>query len=338
MKKSALEYAFENIPLPFCVISISLHGIGIFLLTSLKTRRNQDVIILNLSIAELIMSCCEMAQNILHHVYPVSSLAVSYLTVAQCTLFVFTSFLIMIVLTLDRFLETFLNLKYVCYINKTTTRRCLFVCWLSGWTCGSVLLPLRYYHDKNIATVIFKYIFPITEGIFLITAAACYSYIYAKFRKLNYQPFQGKPEFYGHQARTKYRKKKFFPPFLIMISFVLFVVLPDIANLLLFYVFKNGITLHSNILSTFYVLGFICDAVIYVFLQKHVRKQFYRIFRMKIVPITSDISLRNNNRLPKSSETHQRPAILSYTEDDKVRNSRRKASLGSHNEFYIYTE
>lgn len=329
MGKTTTEYVFENLPLPFYVISITLHGIGIFLLRSLRTRKNQDSIILNLSVAETIMSCCELTQNVLQRFYPVSSDPVSYLTIAQCTLFVLPSFLIMTVLTLDRFFETYLNLKYVCYFNKNTTRYFLSACWLSGFVCASVLLTLRY-RNVNTATVIFKYIFPVTEGIFLMTAIVSYSYIYTKFRKVHHQPCHSRLEFYGHQARTKYRmRRNFFPPFLIVLSFVLFVILPDITNLMLFYVFNVGTTLHSNILLTFYVLGFICDAVIYIFLQNHIRRQFYKMFRAKTAPdmVTPTSSARSSLR----STLYNRTKV----DNGVPKKSRKRRTLGLQNETFV---
>lgn len=54
----------ENIPLVFYSIAVILHSLGIALLTKLKRKRHQDVIIMHLSVTELAMCILDILQNV----------------------------------------------------------------------------------------------------------------------------------------------------------------------------------------------------------------------------------------------------------------------------------
>ena len=271
MVRITLHTLFENIPVPLYLLSIMLHSIGIFLLLTLKHRRNQDIIIMNLSIAEISMSLCDFSQNILSRYHNVSAFHIKVLTITQCSLFVVPSFLIMIVLTVDRFLEVYLNIKYHTYVHKFKVKVSLSICWCAGMSIAILLLTLKF-RSINSAAIIFKFIFPSVEGMFLLVALVCYIYIFNKFKEMKKTPTV--PSI----VRKKLECARIFPPFLIILTFGMFVVAPDTVNLYLFYISEKGTNFHANILLLFYVLGFISDAVIYIFLQKSMRLHFLKTF------------------------------------------------------------
>ncbi|XP_057303557.1 uncharacterized protein LOC130640955 isoform X1 [Hydractinia symbiolongicarpus] len=271
--KSFVEHLFENLPIPLYGIAITLHCLGIYLLICLKhKRRNQDTVILNLSIAEIAMSLFDLTQNILSRGNSVTSTNIRYLTIAQCSFFVLPSFLIMILLTLDRFFEVYLNLQYFIYFNKKKTRILLALCWLTGLVCGIVLLSLKKFYEDT-STIIYKYIFPVTEGVFFVVAVVTYTYLYKKFRLVRRHPSTESVNRSTKATAPKsgLRGRNFFAPLLIIATFLIFVMVPDVTNLILFYILETGTNLHSNILLLFYAIGFTCDALIYIFLQKHIR-------------------------------------------------------------------
>ena len=276
------ETIFRYIPLPLYLMAIALHVFGCFIIiTKVKNRRNQDRIILNLSVAEICMACSDVTQNILMTMLPVHSKVIRYLTIIQCSMFVFPCFLIMITLTLDRFFEVFLNIRYSCFVTTLKMKQTLLICWCSGFMLAAVLVPLSIgtVHYQLIACVIYKYIFPITEGMFLVIAICSYAYIYNKFRQLNKLPGIKTLELKGEYRKIERRKRRVFAPFLIVLTFIGFVIIPDLANLMLFYVFKNGTNFHSNLLLICYALGFISDAVIYLFVQRHIKRHALRTLK-----------------------------------------------------------
>ena len=342
-----IDKFFQNLPLPLYVIAVALHSIGIYLLNLSKQKgRIQDYIMMNLAVAEIGMCCADFTQNILSREQGTvhQSLAIEYLTIWQCSIFVLPSFFIMITLTLDRLFEIYYSIQYQIHVTLIKAKWVLFFCWSVGIVTGAITFSLRHLLNIDVKKIIFMYIFPITEGIFMIIAIITYSYIYRKLKqsqshpatrknkdpKSNYQQKKAKKvenaaaksgttgedtsdlswNFLRRVAAADIKWKRnwrrgfrrnFFAPSLIILTFVLFVILPDIVNLLLFYVYGIGTVLHSNILLTMYVCGFIADAIIYIFLQRKLRRLLIRkICRLDILSHWIDTSSN-----PESTDNHR---------------------------------
>lgn len=261
-------------------ISISLHILGIYLLSFQikKDRSHQVSIMMNLSIAEIFMSVFDVTYNIMVS-RNVDKNIREYVYTVQCTCFVISCFLILTVLTLDRFFEVYLNITYPVFFTKKVLQRCLISCWIIGFSLGLILCVLRYTIQIDTLDVVFRILFPAFEIIFFSCAVVTYTYIYSKFRKLSHDPNKSRNEKIG--------KKKFFVPTLIIFTFFLFAIIPDQLHLFLFYIFNIGSNILLNIILVLYVIGFICDAVIYIFFQKTTYnilcKKFRNLFSNNIV-------------------------------------------------------
>lgn len=253
--------------------SISLHCLGIFLLSHQikKDRSHQVPIMMNLSVAEIFMSIFDFTYNVMTRENFNNNIR-TYVYTIQCTCFVISCFLILTVLTLDRFFEVYLNLKYPIYFTKGVVRICLAGCWAIGFSLGMALCVARYLYGTNTLDVIYRVLFPLFEIIFFTVAVMTYTYIYSKYRLLLRNPV-------GNRNRSNaFGKPKFFVPTLIIFTFFFFAIIPDQLHLFLFYIYDIGSKLLLNIILTLYVIGFICDAVIYIFFQRTTRQ----ILRMKI--------------------------------------------------------
>ena len=161
----------KNIPLLFYTIAIILHSTGIILLTKIQRMRNQDLIILHLSVSELFMCLLDIAQNIMtrdRYANQSTSLAVSYVIIANCCFFVVPSFLIIITLTVDRFLEVLLNIKYQLYFTKLTVKLVLALNWSLGAALGTLLISIKTIHGTKVRLIIFMVVFPVLHVIFLV--------------------------------------------------------------------------------------------------------------------------------------------------------------------------
>ena len=309
-----LTAVITNLPLPLYATSVLLHSIGIYLLFCKRHRRNQDIILIHLSISEIGINIFDITQNIMTRSQN-NKRVVSYLIVINCSFFVIPFLLIVILLTVDRFLEVFLNIKYQIYFNKSKTVILLLSGWGIGLFTGVPLIWMKWRYDTKVRHIIYRVMFPLYESIFLIIATCTYTYIYKKYREsLRHRPSlgritslvvepwktegilgsggsKGNTDCSNNKKRTiifwrkrilpicqtkgsngkkqktekriNIKKKNLFAPSLIIITFVLFVIVPDILNLFLFYVFKNnGSPLLSNILLCLYGIGFIADALI----------------------------------------------------------------------------
>ena len=283
----------QNITLPLYAIAISLHSLAIYLLLKLSKRRNQDVIFLNISASEICMCCCEVTQNIISRVYLGKTLPVKITILIQCSLFVIPNILFMSILAIDRFGEIYFNIKYPVFISKHRLKIVLVLVWIVGTVSGMITLPLMITGNEAVLGIIFTYIFPALEGMFIVVAAGSYAYIYKKFYDVKvYQ----RNHFKSQSNKIKLNKKHFLPPFLILFNFMVFVIAPDTANLFLFYIKRNGKLLHTNVLTILYIIGFINDAIIYIILQQHLRTLFFKKLRCK----------RENNKQNKLAVIYSR--------------------------------
>jgi len=270
-------------------IAISLHCLGIYLLShQIKQDRSHQVpILMNLSIAEIFMSVFDVAYNIMIS-YNVEANINIYVYTIQCTCFVISNFLVLTVLALDRFFEVYLNITYPIFITKQVIHRALFGCWSIGFTLGIILCTLRYTMGINTLDVVFRILFPFFEILFFSCAVCSYSYIYMKYRQMS-----------RNQAKTtnnnnSFKKRKFFVPTLIIFTFFLFAIIPDQLHLFLFYIYDIGSNTFLNTILLMYVVGFICDAVIYIFFQKTT----YSILRKKLKLLSN-----KNNVAPETVAT-----------------------------------
>jgi len=291
---SSVDIALGYILFVLHSIAISLHLLGIFLLSQQikKDRSHQVPIMLNLSIAEIFMSVFDVAYNIMI-VNGVDENISIYVYTVQCTCFVVSCFLILTLLTLDRFFEVYLNITYPVFFTRRVVYMCLLSCWLIGFSLGILLCSLRYAIGIDTLDVVFKVLFPGFEIIFFSSAVITYSYIYSKFRKLSRDPIR------NASSSQSLKKRKFFVPTLIIFTFFWFAIIPDQLHLFLFYIYGIGSTTFLNAILLLYVIGFICDAVIYIFFQKTTYKILRKFLRRIFSPNIVDPENENSDKMAR---------------------------------------
>lgn len=287
MSSKIIESILTNLALVLLLASLSLHVFGVYLLLMMQNRRTvQDIIIMNFSITEIVISCFDLTENVMSRWYDKLNKNLNIVTIASISMCLIPNFLILIVLTLNRFLEVYFNIKYDLYFDKKKAIFALLICWSVGLITASIAVPFRIF-NHNVGYAIFIYVLPFIEGTVLVVAIWVYMYIYKKIRIKDKDLVQPPPRI---QSVTRpppppppaIKRKKFFLPFLIILSFFLFVVIPDITNLLLFYVYKSGVQWHAQVLYIFYTCGYICDALLYIFLQKHLREKCKRFLAVSV--------------------------------------------------------
>ena len=269
------------IPLTLEIICIPTHILGIYLLFQSKSNNpNSTIILINLSVAESFMAAIDFAYNVMLR-NNVSKNVTDYVYTTSCTCFVIPSFLILTVLALDRFFEVYYNIRYPIYFQKRKIVGFLAICWLLGFLQFLVLTFLRFRYNVDTLSIVFKFLLPGFEIVFCVTAAPIYGYIYKKYR-------QALKMVSAHQNNT-FTRHKFFVPTLILLNFCFFVIIPDQLHLFLFYIYKTGSPNMMNIILMLYAIGFICDALIYTFLQPITRKILFRKLRQwsTFIPMTS---------------------------------------------------
>ena len=191
-------------------------------------------------------------------------------------------YFIMFAITLDRFLEIRLNIKYHLYSNKKRSKKVLISVYIvlnMGYiTLLCVYLACRQpVYPVNIIMNFVLYFAPVIDTIFVIFATSVYSYIFLTLFRNRRKDHALRKQIAANEPKASltYKLNRFRIPFWIVLTFVLFLVLPDILELmrmtLLHPLLKDDFQMLSYVL---YRLGFIFDPIIYLYNLDDVQYKF----------------------------------------------------------------
>ena len=182
-------------------------------------------------------------------------------------------------LTIDRLIGIKYTLKYRMVLTERRILCILVFAW-SSWVF--VIIPLIFLNPATILDVSFKFVFPITDGIYLCFAVYCYSFTIhalAQQRKdLNNQSIH---------TRRKYRSERRLVCMSVTIVslFVFLVILPEVAiaiNLHVSYYYSAYIQAVSIILLMLYGISI---PLVYIFMQPEIRKKLRQRIAMAFVSV-----------------------------------------------------
>ena len=275
-----------TIILLFGTVTALLHVTGLVLLTRAKDRTvhgNQKYLIVALSLVELgLVASSVIRESIFYATGSRTDRVGLYASLYNTAIMGFMYSFIMFAITLDRFFELRLNIKYQLYWNKNRTKNTLILVSIIvnvSWIVLSFII-LSYQeptmvlniHDK-IYKMYYLYFCPVMNTIFVTFAATVYSYIFFKLRQNRKKEEALRKQLGCNETTTNFNFKvnKYRVPFWIIITFILFCIVPDILQLISF-VYLD--CFHEDIHSASYALyrlGHIADAMIYIFNLNYVR-------------------------------------------------------------------
>ena len=275
-----------TIILLFGIVTALLHGSGLVLLTRAKDRNvhgNQKCLIVALSLVELgLVTSSVVRESLFYATGSRKDNAGLFASIYNKAIMGFMYYFIMFAITLDRFLELRLNIKYQLYWNKNRTKNTLILvsvivnvswivlsCVISSYQPPTMVLNI---HDK-IYKMYYLYFCPVINTIFVIFAATVSSYIFFILRQNKKKEEALRKELGCNETITNVNLKvnKYRAPFWIIITFILFCIVPDILMLVSFVYlecFHEYIHSSSHVL---YRLGHIADALIYIFNLNYVK-------------------------------------------------------------------
>ena len=260
-----MKEAFNILLLVLNIINIVLHGIGIYLLYCLYNRcthRIQQIYLINLSVTECILNVLE-ALKLLRLLVPISDktgktldLIIPYVIMMQFTGISLVFYFAMIYITLDRFLEIVLNIKYPLYWNKYKAKYLLIFTWVVGAVSGIIVCLANTYTGFQWEGLFFKYVYPTIELSFVILAVMTYSFIFHKYRRCKNIPTpsinkRNVIQFQRPSLLLVFRQSRFYVSVLLVISFLLFMVAADLIYLFaaIVYGINSDILLTSCLIS-----------------------------------------------------------------------------------------
>ena len=254
------------------IIAIGLHTLGIYLLrqpNSLQT--NQKLYLTHLSILEILMVTTQNTALYLK-LFVTNSMFYEYaLFIMYAVGFTWNHVLIM--LTFDRFLQVYLNIKYQVFVTKIKIKMIILFSYFLGIFLTLILLVvnIRFHNAHQITRL---YIYLLYGALQVIMLVFAYVYIYCKIRVGRSSQRVQSANYQRHQ-----RRRSTFVPFWIIATYILFIVIPGVA-----YVFSLNI-FHSNYMHYIWrmcwIIDFIADALIYIFLNESIKNKFLRLIKWK---------------------------------------------------------
>lgn len=271
------------------VIGTLLHLFGCYMLYQVRRRalcKTPITYLLNLSFSEVLLSITGCVRRILF-LSGISKVA-TYITMFQWTTFTIGYFLAMILLTIDRFLAVYLNLRYHLYWSEKKAITTIAIAWLLSILFGITVQNIVSMNIDNIITFATIYYLPLVEVIVLLIAILTYGYFYKQMQRHKRQrPSVSRSETTKQntagevQVKEKHRTGGFYVPALIMITFVVFIILPDQV-----YFFTTILNVKIpdyvvQILSLAYIFAYISDGMIYIFLSVPVRRRMSAMWKRR---------------------------------------------------------
>lgn len=260
------------------VIPSLLNAIGFYFLYAVRSHRrnnNQYLYLLTLSIAEILVSVHMLIKRIV--INDINDVIMSG---------IYTWYIVlMTLLTVDRFLEVYLNIKYHLYWSPRKTKCALGISLIVP-VIVPVIVTFATSSGSTRQRVIFLYIYPITNHAFMVVGIAVYGYIFKQRRKASRSLNKvlasvrsSSPYTSSSSTATKRAKGNFYIPALLMLTFYLFWVILDIV--ITYYVGQKKAEVLDlfSILDGFYLLGLISDALIYTLCSPYVRREIMKTFK-----------------------------------------------------------
>ena len=255
------------------VFAILLHILGLYLLHKPNPLEvNQKLYLIQMSILEIMLVAC---QNITIYlkIFVNNSSYQGYASLITYAVGLSWNN-IMIMLTVDRFLQVYLNIKYVLYVTERRTKIIIFFCYLVGICFGILLIALNLMFNIG-PRIMHSYFYPIYGTIGVIIFSVTYLYIYKRIR-VGRMPQKVQSTNHG-----KSRHRGIFVPFWIMVTFITFILVPSTIFVFAFDTPKYE-KYTRYIWRLLWSIGFIADALIYIIFNKPIRKIFLRLIDTSI--------------------------------------------------------
>ena len=276
-----------------CTFGLILHPLGLYALRTCKQRNGQVAILMNLSIAEILLfinDLVEASQNLVEYkdkysrIMTVKSyrpykahhetyVAIYFFITYTCLLeVIFAVFL----LTADRLVAVLSPLKYhIVTEEKSIFQRTIMVCWLISISVGS--LSLSMYTEYT------AYIFILTS-VCVSTLFFLISYIIIGVKITRSRTSLQNDTTRSSQRNDQLRiRKHHLVPGLIISTFIVFYVKTVIYRIT--HVNKERIDkksyLWTELLRMSPNVGYITDALIYIFLTERNRKIVMKLLQCK---------------------------------------------------------
>ena len=291
-------YDLRIVGINFClsILNIFLHGFGSFLLLKTYKWRNmttQQMIILHISIGELFSNIAWL----LIHIFAYFSYGRDTPYFGYCFSVVISLktvlYFLMMLMTLDRLMATVLNFKYLVLWDPAKTRKTLHIIWCIGIL--SVIFHVVSYtwkkssYQNSIVFSFWVYSAVVASLLYIVVAVVTYTVIFLKYKHSREAARQYVPRKQIQQISLirVFLNSRFFVSLLIILTYLFFRATPNLIYTLYQLVYREKSLGFSYAVRVMLHLGYTSDAMIYIFLQRNVRRNLFNM-----ITRTQDISTR----------------------------------------------
>lgn len=291
---------FGILQITLYIIAAILHAIGLWLLSTIKLSLTfgsiQRLFFINISTCDILGCILSISSKIAEIVAPEWSKQESIMHRISISGMYIWYIGLMTLLTMDRFLSVYLNLRYHIVCTLQRARLILFLLFVFSLTCTLVCLNIGTTIQVETVMV---YAWLVLDGIFLCIALLTYIYFFRKIKSNRRKEMATLPpppyreslltrqtptiidsqqlEPRTRKISTKIKKtiksmkRSFFTPSLLIGNFTIFWLLPDQIFFWLNMMHKRLVSpLLVGVLLNFYPFGILLDAVIYIFFQREI--------------------------------------------------------------------
>ena len=263
-----------------CVVNISLHSAACYLLLCLYKNDNRNLQLLyliNLSFSEIVMNCIAVTCRALGFFTAIDNMNefLKYLSITYFAGNTIVFYLNISYLNFHCLFKVTRDIRYVTNWSQQKAKYLIACTWLVGvfavvlFSLSYKLKGMDYYH------VLFTYFFPTVNSAIIIITILTYYCIYHESKESSVMPIQNRRH---HVLRTidkpaitrtsVYRHSRFHIPILVVTSFLVLKVIPDLSVQVIGYGNDLGIEVMVNVCWISYALSGIASGYIYLFVQQ----------------------------------------------------------------------
>ena len=257
------------------LLVILVHVIALRMLISVKNNNvsgTQKLLLIVLCVTELTFTVSDIGSTVLHFLGLFQFRNVIWMfSISSCiVMYIF----VMILITVDRFMEIYLNIKYDIHWCTKKTKVVLAVALVMSLLSGIPAIMVGWREPCDVFKVFSLYVYPILEAVFVIVASFTYFYIIKQVRRHRKVSERIEKQLSENNKRPNQKPRnnrfKIFVPTLIIITFMLFTIGPNIIKLCVFLdiIQKEN---EAHIAYIFIAIGFIADPLIYILNMKSIR-------------------------------------------------------------------
>ena len=282
------------VQITFFSLPIILHLFCLVVLYKSRQSRlqtNRRLYLTNLSFSELFLTIAYLTRRILLiQGVPFESRAFYCLEILQNGGFFLWYMLVMTALTIDRFLEIYLNIRYDVLWSVQKTLLILWGCFLAP--CVLVVVYFTRFNDYHVVRYYNSvYLWPIVEFIATAIAVPIYFYITRRVKR-NLEERRSLRRHLSRLSRTSsatseeaVKKRRVrdhvYLPMLLIATFIFFWIVPDqilfFANILE----KKPSTPVLFIIGLLFAIGFSLDPLLYIGFSRDIRRTIVKMFHAK---------------------------------------------------------